>query len=84
MPKMNGIYFKGDAAIETGQSEFKHGDYFYEYELIEGHKKGEKVWQNRIPNNLFVITKNGTVLDIKNPESAHNFFNPSATNSTAF
>ena len=38
------IYWKGDKAKLTGNTEHMHGGFFHEAELLEGHRKGEKVW----------------------------------------
>ena len=37
-----GPFFKGDMARWTGKRE----DGFCELEILEGHRKGEKVWQD--------------------------------------
>jgi hypothetical protein len=41
------IYWKGDLAEYTGKSEILHGGLFHEYLLLEGHRKGEKIWSPR-------------------------------------
>lgn len=43
-PQDNQIYWKGDLAEYTGKSEVIHGGIFHEYLLLEGHRKGDKVW----------------------------------------
>jgi hypothetical protein len=47
--KMKTCYFKGDLAKYTGRSVVLHGGLFYEIELIEGHRKGERVVTQRAP-----------------------------------
>lgn len=37
-------YWKGDKARYTGQTLERYGAEFYELELLEGHRRGEKVW----------------------------------------
>lgn len=37
-------YFHGDLAEYTGVSKVMHGALFFEYRLVEGHRKGECVW----------------------------------------
>ena len=39
-------YFKGDRAAWTGKKEMRHGAEFWEMKLLEGHRKGEFVWQD--------------------------------------
>lgn len=38
------IYWKGDRATLTGKSETMHGGLFYEAEIVEGFRKGDRVW----------------------------------------
>lgn len=45
--KDNQIYWKGDLAEYTGKSEVIYGGLFYEYLLLEGHRKGDKIWSPR-------------------------------------
>jgi hypothetical protein len=45
--KYKQIYWKGDLAEYTGNSEVLHGELFHEYLLLEGHRKGEKIWSPR-------------------------------------
>src|SRR5262249_18713624 len=42
-------YWKGDRAEYTGKSDEIAGGTFYELELMEGHRKGEKVWTSHAP-----------------------------------
>ena len=37
-------YINGTKVKFTGKSEFLHGAMCYEYEIIEGHKKGKFGW----------------------------------------
>jgi hypothetical protein len=41
--------FYGDETRYTGERKILHGGLFFEMELIEGHRKGEKVWTMRKP-----------------------------------
>ncbi len=47
--RMKTCYFKGDLAKYTGRSVVLHGGLFYEIELIEGHRKGDRVVTQRAP-----------------------------------
>lgn len=41
--------FYGDETRYTGERKIIHGGLFYEMELVEGHRKGEKVWTMKAP-----------------------------------
>ena len=41
--------WKGDLAEYTGKHEVVHGEECYELVLLDGHRKGDKVWTYRAP-----------------------------------
>ena len=50
--KDNQIYWKGDLAEYTGKSEVLYGGLFHEYLLLEGHRKGDKIWSPNQCKNI--------------------------------
>jgi hypothetical protein len=46
---MKAIYWKGDLAEFTGNTMRLHGGLFYEYRLLEGHRKGDLIVSMRAP-----------------------------------
>lgn len=47
---MKTFYWKGDLAKYTGKSMMLHGALFYEFELLEGHLKGQLRVTQRAPS----------------------------------
>lgn len=45
-------YFKGDKMEYTGKTEVLDGDKCYEAILVEGHRKGDKIWTYRAPGHV--------------------------------
>jgi hypothetical protein len=42
-------YLAGNKIKYTGIKEVKHGGLFFEFEYLDGYKKGQKGWTQRAP-----------------------------------
>lgn len=45
-------YFHGDACEWTGVVKDVHKGRFYEYQLLEGHRKGDNILSQHIPHTI--------------------------------